>query len=136
MEHFSELDGARPNRRRPETKNFCLRLTDAEKRLLLERAGRVPLGAFIRNVLLDEKVTKRRQSRNPLTNDTALARVLAQLGQSRLANNLNQLAKAVNIGALPVTPETESEIVSACADVAAMRQDLIRALGLSGDDHP
>lgn len=136
MDHLSERDAAKPRRRRPETRNFCLRLTDAEKRLLLERAGRLPLGAFIRSVLLDEKATKRRQSRNPLADDTALARVLAGLGQSRLANNLNQLAKAVNIGALPVTPETESEIVSACSDVAAMRQDLIRALGLKGDDHP
>jgi hypothetical protein len=55
------------------------------------------------------------------------------LGQSRLSSNLNQLAKAVNTGALPVTPETESEIVAACASVTAMRYDLLNALGLHGD---
>jgi hypothetical protein len=60
--------------------------------------------------------------------------VLASLGQSRIANNLNQLAKAVNIGALPVTPETESEIVEACAAVSAMRRDLMRALGIGEDE--
>lgn len=59
-----------------------------------------------------------------------MARVLAGFGQSRIANNLNQLAKAVNIGALPVTAETEGEITEACTAVVAMRRDLLRALGL------
>lgn len=60
-------------------------------------------------------------------------RVLAALGQSRIANNVNQLAKAVNIGTLPVTPETEQDIGEACSAVKAMRADLMRALGLSGE---
>ena len=44
----------------------------------------------------------------------AQARVLAMLGQSRISNNLNQFAKAVNIGVLPVTPETEEHIAVDC----------------------
>ncbi|MEZ5801880.1 MAG: plasmid mobilization relaxosome protein MobC [Rhizobiaceae bacterium] len=47
-----------------------------------------------------------------------------------MANNLNQLAKAVNIGVLPVTPETAGEIAEACVAVIAMRGELLRALGL------
>jgi len=36
----------------------------------------------------------------------------------------------VNIGALPVTAETEQEIVEACAAVADMRHNLWFALGV------
>lgn len=61
----------------------------------------------------------------------ALARVLAALGQSHIAGNLNQLAKAAHIDALPVTPETEQEIGNACAAVLAMR-----ALGLMDGGAP
>ncbi|MGF1623944.1 MAG: plasmid mobilization relaxosome protein MobC [Alphaproteobacteria bacterium] len=32
--------------------------------------------------------------------------MLGELGRSRIANNLNQLARAANSGSLPVTPET------------------------------
>lgn len=116
---------------KPETRPFSIRLTEAEKGLLLARAGRVPLGTYIRDALLSGDVqAKRRRTVNPVADHAALARVLAALGQSRLSNNLNQLAKAVNIGALPVTPETEAEIVDACRAVSAMRGDLVRALGL------
>jgi len=137
MADISKPPIARPKRRKPETKNFCLHLTDDEKRLLLERAGRVPLGTFIRNAALGgETQSKRRTFRKPAVNETALARVLAALGGSRLSSNPNQLAKAVNIGALPVTPETETEIADACAAVIAMRRDLLLALGLTGGECP
>lgn len=42
---------------------------------------------------------------------------------------LNQLAKAVNTGSLPVSPETESDLIEACREVQALRADLLRALG-------
>jgi hypothetical protein len=112
-------------------KPFSIRLTEDERRSLLERAGKLPLGVFIRDLILaDISQTPRRRVANPVKDYEALARVLAALGQSRIANNLNQLAKAVNIGALPVTEETEGEIAEACAAVVAMRRDLMRALGL------
>lgn len=116
---------------KPETRPFSIRLTADEKRLLVERAGRVPLGTYIRDAVLSgDAQAKRRRQASPIRDHEALGRVLAALGQSRLSSNLNQLAKAVNIGALPVTPETEAEISDACAAVAAMRGDLVRALGL------
>ena len=129
MDDFPKRDGER-KRRRPEAKNFTIRLTDDEKRLLLERAGQAPLGIYIRGLILGADVRQKRHSA-PLKDNTALARVLAALGQSRLASNLNQLAKLANIGALPVTPETEAEIRDACAAMSAMRGDLMIALGLS-----
>lgn len=116
---------------KPETRPFSIRLTDAERNALLARAGRVPLGTFIRDALLLSDVqAKRQRITNPVVDHAALARVLAALGKSRLSSNLNQLAKAVNIGALPVTPETEADIAEACRAVSAMRGDLVRALGL------
>lgn len=122
------------------TKPISLRLTEDEKRLLLDRAGSLPLGTYIRGLILaDGSQAQRRRvrrARSPVKDDEALARVLAALGQSRIANNLNQLAKAVNIGVLPVTPETERDIGEACADIKAMRRDLMHALGLGDEGRP
>jgi hypothetical protein len=62
--------------------------------------------------------------------------VLGALGKSRLAGNLNQLAKAVNTGSLPATPETEAELKEACREISALRADLLRALGKLPGDGP
>jgi hypothetical protein len=116
-------------------KTFSIRLTDDEKLLLRERAGRLSLGTYIRDVVLAQGgQAPRRRCANPVKDHEALARVLAALGQSRLSSNLNQLAKAVNIGALPVTPETEQEISDACVAVGAVRRELMRALGSEAGD--
>lgn len=72
-----------------------------------------------------------RRARRPIKDQEGLARVLAALGKSHIASNLNQLAKAVNIGVLPVTQEAERDIAGACLAVENMRRDLISALGLS-----
>ena len=89
------------------------------------------LGAYIRDRLFgDDAAPRQTRGRFPVKDYAALGRVLAALGQSRLSNNLNQLAKAVNTGSLPVTPETEADLRQACKDVQAMRRDLLIALGL------
>lgn len=54
------------------------------------------------------------------------------LGQSGLASNLAQLARAANTGALLVDEETRAALNSACADVAAIRAALMQALGMRG----
>ena len=56
--------------------------------------------------------------------------LLAELGHSRLASNMNQLAKAANTGALDASEHTTREILEACWAIAQMRELLIRALGL------
>lgn len=58
-------------------------------------------------------------------------RLLPRLGQSRIANNLNQLARAANVGALDLTPELEAELHEACAAVLEVRALLVAAVGLS-----
>lgn len=115
-----------------QTQPFSLRLTFEERAALQQAAGDLPLGCYIRNRILgDNEAKPRRQRRAPVADQAALAKVLAVLGQSRLSNNLNQLARAVNSGSLPVTPDTDKAIREACADVRHMRMELLRALGLS-----
>lgn len=129
-------ESARRSGRTPRaTKPFSIRLTEDERGTLLARAGRVPLGTFIRDLLLDGKAqAKRRRSLSPVKDHEALARVLALLGASRIASNLNQLAKAANTGILPVGPETDADLREACAAVVAMRAALMKALGLQKDE--
>lgn len=109
---------------------FSLRLTPDEKAKLKREAGSMPLGAYIRSKLLGEASRPRRSRRSPIEDDKALAQLLGELGKARLANNLNQLAKAANTGSLPITPETEKAIQDACRDVQWMRARLIATLGL------
>jgi hypothetical protein len=116
---------------------FSLRLTHEERARLLADAGRKPMGAYIRERLFgDEAAPRKRRSYSPVKDHEALGRVLGALGRSRLSSNLNQLAKAVNTGSLPVTPETEADLRQACRDVAEIRADLLRALGKSPGDGP
>lgn len=109
---------------------FSLRLT-YEKRARLERAAAgKPLGTCIREQLLGNDVAPRKKSgQRPVQDQEALGRVLGALGRSRLSSNLNQLARTVNTGSLPVTPETEADLQQACREVAELRAELMRALG-------
>lgn len=113
------------------TPTFSLRLTFAERQKLETLADGESLGAFIKSVIFNQAALPvRRRAPRPVKDQEALTQVLAQLGQSRLANNLNQLAKLANQGSLPLTPDIEAELMQATRDVAAMREALIRALGL------
>jgi len=131
---FNNLEVYAPPTEKPATKKptpFSLRLSFDERARLEQDASGMALGAYIRDRLFGEEAAPR-QTRGhfPVKDYAALGRVLAALGQSRLSNNLNQLAKAVNTGSLPVTPETEADLRQACKDVQAMRRDLLIALGL------
>ena len=112
---------------KPEKKKkpapFSLRLTE-ELAFLEERAGNMPLGAYIRRELLGDHVCKRRAVRKPALSDEQYAALLAALGTSRLSSNLNQLAHRANTGALDVSPETEWQLQEAYAAVLAMRRAL------------
>lgn len=116
---------------------FSIRLTFEERARLDVLRGNKPLSVYIREQLFGKDVAPRkREGSSPVHDAEALGRVLGALGQSRLSSNLNQLAKAVNMGSLPVTPETEADLAAACRDVAAMRVDLLRALCRQPEDGP
>ncbi|WP_088343733.1 MULTISPECIES: hypothetical protein [Rhodomicrobium] len=121
------------NTKRPPP--FSLRLTPEERQQLERRAAGTSLGAYIRACLFGEgdanpAIKRRTRSKFPVKDHKALAHVLSQLGASRLASNLNQLAKAVNTGSLPVSPETESDLQAACRDIRAIKHMLMTALGI------
>ncbi|MGB2201101.1 MAG: hypothetical protein ACPH5G_07160 [Pseudooceanicola atlanticus] len=94
---------------------FSLRLTKNERAKLETAAAGMPLGPFIKSKLFDGDLSPRRtRGQAPVKDHAALARVLGLLGNLRLANNLNQLAKAANTGALPLSPEVEDELMATC----------------------
>jgi len=109
---------------------FSLRLTAEEKAILKEQAGGRPLGSYIRSRLLGDKVQKRRKTRMPSTDHQKLALVLSELGKSRLASNMNQLAKAANIGVIDTSDGVIADLEDACRSISQMREILIVALGL------
>jgi len=120
---------------------FSIRFTEDERAYLDRAAGTLSLAAYIRLKLFSEaenpppkrrKLTRKQHS--PSAELAVLGHMLGGLGQSRLASNLNQIAKAANMGALPVTPELEKELAEACAAIKAMRRDLTRALGIKVQD--
>lgn len=116
---------------------FSLRLTFEERTELERAAAGMSLGAYVRDRLFGPDAAPRKtRGKTPVKDHEALGRVLATLGGSRLSQNLNQLAKAVNTGSLPVTPETERDLKEACAAVARIRAELMRALGASMGGEP
>jgi hypothetical protein len=85
---------------------FSLRLTFEERAMLETAAAGMPVGAYIREKLFGPDASHRKtRGKAPVKDHQALARVLGALGGSRLASNLNQLAKAAHMGALPVSAE-------------------------------
>ncbi|MEM5585907.1 hypothetical protein WNZ15_25855 [Roseibium sp. AS2] len=110
---------------------FSLRLTFEERAKLEHEAAGMPLGAYIRKQVFGENATPRKtRGKHPVKDHVALGRVLGALGQSRLSSNLNQLARAVNTGSLPVTPDTEQSLLEACEAVEEIREELLKALGV------
>ena len=109
---------------------FSIRFTFEERARLDADRGPRALSTHIREKLFGDDTTPRKKPGNsPVGDAEALGRVLGALGASRLSSNLNQLAKAVNTGSLPVSPEVEAELMEACQEVQELRADLLRALG-------
>ncbi|MEL6297324.1 MAG: hypothetical protein AAFQ45_02020 [Pseudomonadota bacterium] len=114
-----------------QTKPFSLRLTFDERAELDKAAAGMPVGEYIRERLFDgAEAPRRTRGKFPVQDHKELAQVLALLGQSRRASNMNQLAKAANSGSLPVTPDVEAELKRACEEIREIRAHLLKALGL------
>lgn len=136
-EAFSEAAGhddvtirlARSSAQKKRDAPFSLRLSERERAELLEKADGLPLSAYIKSQLFSGAQYR---SRARQVDREALGRVLATLGQSRIPQNLNQIAKAAHMGALPVTPELLEELNQTCAVLKAMRQEIMAALGYGG----
>lgn len=129
----SEFNHVAPEQRPPRRRSippFSIRLSASERAHLEAVAGPRPLGAYIRSRLFGDQTDARRKSRRPSLDHQKLALVLAELGRSRLASNMNQIAKAANCGTLEISRELTADLQLACADIRMLRETLIAALGL------
>ena len=117
---------------RTTTKPVSLRMSFEEKARLEQDAAGMSIAAYIRWRLFDPDRPPPPKSRGkfPVKDHRSLSKLIGLLGQSRIANNLNQLARAANTGSLFTDPQTEREIREAAADVADMRRLLLEALRL------
>ena len=109
---------------------FSLRLSPEERKALDSLADGQPLGSYIKDALFNREVRPRTRGTRPVRDREALARLLGLLGQSRISQNINQLAKAANTGSLPVNADVHQALLDSCAAIHAMRTLLLCALGL------
>ena len=125
---YSRMTAMKPPRPAP----LSVRLSP-ENRARLERdAAGISLGSYIQWRLFDpDTPPPRRRGKAPVKDHIALSRALAALGQSRIASNLNQIARAIHTGVIVVTPEVEAELTEAIRYIGTIRKDLIEALDLS-----
>lgn len=111
-----------------------LRLSEEENARLRDLAQGMSLSAYIRKSLFGKEVTRRKHRvHSPVQDQQSFARALALLGESRIANNLNQLAYHANTGTLEMDEISAQQINEAYAHIMAMRDQLIKALGLIED---
>lgn len=110
---------------------ITLRLNEDERARLKHLSQGMTVSAYIRKCLFQDNATRRkRRSYRPVEDQASLAKALALLGQSRIANNLNQLAHHANMGSLSVDEKTLIKIDEAYEHVNSLRDELVRALGL------
>jgi hypothetical protein len=115
--------------------SISIRVTPQERDQLDQLAGNCTVSAYVRERVLGKEAAPRKtQHRNPIKDQELISRVLSMLGASRIASNLNQLAKAVNLGILTLPPELESLLREACLAVLQMRDMLMQSLGKRGGD--
>ena len=108
-----------------------VRLSIEDHARLTELAGGIPLSTYLRARALGEEAPRcNRRSVASVADRQLLAQVLGLLGESRVANNLNQLAYHANIGSLQVDEAVRSQINEAHHHVALIRAALMMALGL------
>jgi len=89
-----------------------------------------PIAAYIKDVLFIEERKPQRTHGVILQDKKLYAQALGSLGQSRLASNVNQMAKAVNSGSLQVNQETEAAILEAAKAIIVLRDVFFDAMGL------
>ena len=125
------MSGASKPRR---TAPLSIRLSDEERAAVERKAGRMPLGAYIKSVVLDDDAPKyRKRQALPNADQRLLAEILARLGATRMAKNLNQIANHLNLGTLVIDDQLEADLKAAIVEVAWIRATLMQALGKRED---
>lgn len=120
------------------TPPFSIRFTDSELERVKNMAQRLDMStaSFIRHKIFDSSATGDFTSvkgSQVKLDKKALAELLAMLGASRIANNLNQIAKSVNMGTLTVSDENiEAQLWESYESIAFIKNKLMEDLGFRG----
>ena len=117
-------------KKKEETRPFSLRLTEAERAMLERQAERMPLGTYIRARLLGGMKIPSRTPSMTAVDRKALTKVLGELGRSNVAETLSAIRRTADAGLLPLTPETDAALRSACEAVIDMKRMLMTKLGI------
>ena len=133
-DQFGTASGSSKSPKKAKRKSpspITLRLNAEEKEKLKQLSQSMSVSAYIRQCVFGDQTTHRKRVlRVPVQDEQSLAKVLGLLGQSRIANNLNQLAYQANSGSLVMDEEAYTRIEEAYRHVRFMRRELIKALGL------
>jgi hypothetical protein len=127
MSQFPTPSGNSSSKRPPP---FSLRLTEQERAYLIDRANGAPLSSFIKAKLFDKQPLRTRRTGSIIEDREAFAHALALLGKSDLARNVASLARAAEVGALAVDPDTEATLLIASQQIQHIRTMMMIALGL------
>lgn len=113
---------------------FCMRFSEDERRVLEIAAAGRPLAAYIRWLIFKQDMPampkKRTRSRYGDLDREVIGKLMGALGQSRISQNINQLAKAANSGSLPVNKEVTKALINATNAVQWMRKTLIKDMDI------
>lgn len=118
---------------------MSFRVTEGERIQIRKDAGNLAVSSYIRQTLVGAKAIERKpvhtyKQHQPGMDHKTLAKLLGMLGQSELATSLIALALAAQSGSLPVTPEVEEKLYTACDEVCEMRLALVTALNVKPED--
>ncbi|MEM9910706.1 MAG: plasmid mobilization relaxosome protein MobC [Pseudomonadota bacterium] len=117
------------NKRTRDCPRVTVRLSPDDHAKLTELANGMSLSVYMRAKALDDELPRRRASGVPIEDRVAIAKIIGLLGQSRIANNLNQLAYHANVGALEFDDCAKEQIEEAYASIVDIRSMLLKALG-------
>lgn len=115
---------------------FSMRFTEDERKTLELAAGDRPLGAYIRWLIfgndkdMPAMPKARTRGESASLDHKKLAKLLGALGKSRIASNINQLARAANSGSLPVNEDVLKSLFEAVRSIEWMRGKLIEGMGI------
>ncbi|MEM8597599.1 MAG: hypothetical protein AAGF76_14170 [Pseudomonadota bacterium] len=88
------------------------------------------MSSYVRWRLFDDPRSRTSKRAGAISDEKALGRVLSAMGRSPQTGTLKGILAACDEGTLVMGPEAEGALRVACANIAAMRADLIQALGL------
>lgn len=116
--------------KKPHSAPYSIRFSPEEREELNELTEGLQWSTYIKAVLFVERRKPARNVVAPIQDKERYAKLLASLGASRISQNINQLAKAVNSGSLPVSEEVEQRLIEACEAILWMRDTLIKGISM------